>query len=355
MRQTTPNILDTVLTVAPAPDVSQETRGALLWLPVGRIYDNPFQPRANYDDVESLAESIWALRHELPGTLGLQQQPVARVVVFGADGDAAPVDRSLYSDPGAVRRLALSDKHAVELHFGHRRLRAWRLLRERDDAYAEFPVLLAFADDLGMWKHVVAENAQRKDISPLEEAESLRTAINRFGLTHAQAAEPFGFARTTVSNKLRLLELPDDIRQRLAAGKITERHARALLTLAPAPHCPGAERRPGPDPSHHAQPHQALAVAVRRVRTGRAHGALRHQRSTGKWPMNTRKTALISHRRAKDLPQFAGMRARSQFFSIWHKSPRNWVDPSRSVDITLSRSAKMAEKREAWKDLWPKA
>lgn len=236
-RATTPNILDAVLTVTPAPDVSQETRGALMWLSVGRIYDNPFQPRQNYDDVESLAESIWALRHELPGTMGLQQPPVARVIVFGADGDAVPVDRSIYSDPAALRRLALSDKHAVELHFGHRRLRAWRLLRERDAAgYAEFPVLLAFADDLGMWKHVVAENAQRKDISPLEEAESLRTAITRFNLTHAQAAEPFGFARTTVSNKLRLLELPDDIRQRLAAGRITERHARALLTLAPAPH-----------------------------------------------------------------------------------------------------------------------
>jgi ParB/RepB/Spo0J family partition protein len=242
MRATTPtNILDEIFNpavqAASDGDVSQETRGALMWLPVGRIYDNPFQPRQNYDDVESLAESIWALRRELPGTMGLQQPPVARVIVFGADGDAVPVDRSIYSDPMALRRLAISDKHAVELHFGHRRLRAWRLLRDRDPAgYAEFPVLLAFADDLGMWKHVVAENAQRKDISPLEEAESLRTAITRFNLTHAQAAEPFGFARTTVSNKLRLLELPDDIRQRLADGKITERHARALLTLAPAPH-----------------------------------------------------------------------------------------------------------------------
>ena len=236
-RATTPNILDAVLTVTPAPDVSQETRGALMWLSVGRIYDNPFQPRQNYDDVESLAESIWALRHELPGTMGLQQPPVARVIVFGADGDAVPVDRSIYSDPAALRRLALSDKHAVELHFGHRRLRAWRLLRERDNtAYAEFPVFLAFADDRAMWRHAVVENAQRKDIGPLEEAESLRTAITRFNLTHAQAAEPFGFARTTVSNKLRLLELPDDIRQRLADGKISERHARALLTLAPAPH-----------------------------------------------------------------------------------------------------------------------
>lgn len=236
MRQTTPDILTEMLETAPATFSQENDRGALVWLPVGRIYDNPFQPRANYDDVDSLAESIWALKDELPATLGLQQPPVARVIAFGDDGDESAIDRSRYNDPAALRRLALSDKHAVQLHFGHRRLRAWKLLRDRDPAYAEFPVLLAYADDLGMWKHVVAENAQRKDISPLEEAESLRTAITRFNLTHAQAAEPFGFARTTVSNKLRLLELPDDIRQRLAAGRITERHARALLTLAPAPH-----------------------------------------------------------------------------------------------------------------------
>ena len=135
----------------PAVPFSQENdRGALVWLPVGRIYDNPYQPRANYDDVDSLAESIWALRQELPATLGLQQPPVARIVVFGDDGDARPVERTSYGDQAAVRRLALSDKHAVELHFGHRRLRAWKLLRDRDPGYAEFPVLLAYADDLGM-------------------------------------------------------------------------------------------------------------------------------------------------------------------------------------------------------------
>ena len=232
-RPTTPDILDSLLATAPA--FSQENdRGALVWLPLGRIYDNPFQPRENYDDVASLAESIWALREELPATLGLQQPPVARVVVFGAD--ATPVDRTLYSDPGALRRLALSDKHGVELHFGHRRLRAWKLLRDRDPAYAEFPVLLAYADDLGMWKHVVAENAQRKDINAIEEAETLRLAISRFGLTLEQAGEPFGYSKSTISNKMRLLNLPENLRLELQAGRMTERHGRALLRLAPAPH-----------------------------------------------------------------------------------------------------------------------
>jgi ParB/RepB/Spo0J family partition protein len=231
----TPDILGNIM--AGTVNVAQETRGALMWLPVGRIYDNPFQSRSNYDDVESLAESIWALRQELPATMGMQQPPVARVVVFGVDGDAVPVDRSVYSDPAAVRRLALSEKHGVELHFGHRRLRAWRLLRERDNAgYAEFPVLLAFADDLGMWRHVVAENAQRKDISAIEEAQSLRTAINRFNLSQEEAGAPFGYARTTVANKLRLLGLPEQLQTELHAGRMSERHGRALLRLAPAPH-----------------------------------------------------------------------------------------------------------------------
>ncbi len=231
-RPATPDILDNMLA---AETFSQENdRGALVWLPIGRIYDNPFQPRANYDDVDSLAESIWALRQELPATLGLQQPPVARVVVFGADASA--VERSAYGDPGAVRRLALSDKHGVELHFGHRRLRAWKLLRDRDPAYSEFPVLLAYADDLGMWKHVVAENAQRKDINAIEEAETLRLAVDRFHLTLEQAGQPFGYSKSTISNKMRLLNLPENLRLELQAGRMSERHGRALLRLAPAPH-----------------------------------------------------------------------------------------------------------------------
>lgn len=225
--------------VASAGEFSRENldRGALVWLPVGRIYDNPFQPRTSYDDVADLAASIWSLREELPATNGLQQPPVARVIRFDADtGDETPVARSAYTDAAAVRRLALSDNHAVQLHFGHRRLRAWRLLRDRDDAYAEFPVLLAYADDLGMWRHVVAENAQRKDINAIEEAETLRVAIERFHLTLEQAGEPFGYtSKSTVSNKMRLLSLPAGVADLVRSGQLTERHGRELVRLADAP------------------------------------------------------------------------------------------------------------------------
>lgn len=235
-RQPTPDILGDIMAHTAAKEFSQENdRGALVWLPVGRIYDNPFQPRTNYDDVDSLAESIWALRHELPATLGLQQPPVARVIVFGDDGDESAIERSRYSDPAALRRLALSDKHAAQLHFGHRRLRAWKLLRDRDPGYAEFPVLLAYADDLGMWKHVVAENAQRKDINAIEEAETLRVAVDRFNLTLEQAGQPFGYAKSTISNKLALLRLPAAVADLVRSGELTERHGRELVRLADAP------------------------------------------------------------------------------------------------------------------------
>lgn len=231
MRRVTPDILGEVLAAT-----VEEVRGALVWAPVERIYDNPFQPRTQYDEVETLAESIWALRQELPATMGLQQPPVARVVRFTVDGDLLPVERAAYANPAAVQRLVTAEQHRVELHFGHRRLRAWKLLRERDAAYAQFPLMLAYADDLAMWRHVVAENAQRKDINAIEEAYTLSLAIERFGLSQEQAGEPFGYARSTVANKLRLLSLPEALRQKLADGSLSERHARAILRLAPAPH-----------------------------------------------------------------------------------------------------------------------
>ncbi len=233
-RQATPNILDAVLSA----QFSQEnSRGALVWLPVGRIYDNPYQTRQSYDDehIQRLADNIWSLREELPATMGMQQPPVARVVEI-VDLDQVPVARTAYGDPNTLLQLVLSDRHAVELHFGHNRLRAWQLLRQRDaDGYAEFPVFLAFATDDAMWRHAVSENAQRKDITPIEEAMSLSLAIGRFHLTQKQAGEPFGYTNTTVSNKLRLLELPEEYQQLLISGAISERHGRALLTLAPAP------------------------------------------------------------------------------------------------------------------------
>lgn len=236
-RQPTVDILADVLTATPAP-FSQENSGALVWIPVGRIYDNPFQTRQAYDDahIRRLADNMWSLRTELPATQGMQQPPVARVVEFLDNGDSRPLRRDAYADGQELRSRLDASKVCVELHFGHNRLRAWKLLRNQDaNAYAEFPVFLAYADDQAMWRHAVSENAQRKDISPVEEALSMRQAIDRFKLSQKEAGAPFGYANTTVSNKLRLLELPERLLTMLAAGQISERHGRALLQLAPAP------------------------------------------------------------------------------------------------------------------------
>jgi len=231
-----PDLLDDIFD---AEQFSQENlAGALLWLPLAKIYDNPYQTRSDYDaaHIERLADNIWSLRDDLPATHGLQQPPLARLVEFGVDGDEHIVERDVYRVAATVRKLARAERYAVQLHFGHNRLRAWKLLRERDfGRYSTFPVLLAYADDPSMWRHAVAENAQRKDISAIEEALSIHMAISRFNLTQEQAGQPFGYAKSTVSNKLRLLDLPDELRTLLAEGAITERHGRELLRLAPAP------------------------------------------------------------------------------------------------------------------------
>ena len=75
------------------------------------------------------------------------------------------------------------------------------------------------------------ENIQREDLSPLEEAQALSRLIQEFGLTHQQAAEAVGRSRAAVSNLLRLLDLPADIKRLLDDRELEMGHARALATL----------------------------------------------------------------------------------------------------------------------------
>jgi ParB family chromosome partitioning protein len=75
------------------------------------------------------------------------------------------------------------------------------------------------------------ENIQRQDLTPLEEADALKRLIEDFGLTHQQAADAVGRSRASVSNLLRLTELPAPIKKLLDDGKLEMGHARCLLTL----------------------------------------------------------------------------------------------------------------------------
>lgn len=116
-----------------------------------------------------------------------------------------------------------------ELIAGERRWRASQLA-----GMSEIPALVRDIDDRAAIAIALVENIQREDLSPLEEAQSLSRLIAEFKLTHQQAADAVGRSRAAVSNLLRLLELPEAIRQMLDAGTLEMGHARALLPLAEA-------------------------------------------------------------------------------------------------------------------------
>lgn len=230
-------------------------KSSVVWLSLAKILDNPYQPRIRYDatHIANLATSIASLKDELPNTLGLQQVPLARVGKFDADGEFDAAPRALYNDPTQLRRYLGERGACVQLMFGHSRLRAFMVLAEgpkgyfsewdkeivwpeQDPAYLQMPVMLGFALDIAMWQHAITENAQRKNITAIEEAKTLQRAVDEFGLTLEEAGKPFGYTnKSTVSNKIRLLDLPADIQTAVEQGEITERHARELLLLKASP------------------------------------------------------------------------------------------------------------------------
>lgn len=155
------------------------------------IRPNPFQPRSGFEDagIEELAASI---REN-----GLLQPLVVRPTSSG-----------------------------WELVAGERRWRAARRL-----GWESVPVVVRDLDDEQMLVLALVENLQREDLSPLEEAVGYRQLMERFDLTQQEVARRVGRDRSTVANSLRLLGLPEPVRELLAAGDITAGHARAILGL----------------------------------------------------------------------------------------------------------------------------
>src|SRR3954465_15705914 len=113
-----------------------------------------------------------------------------------------------------------------ELVAGERRLRAVTRL-----GWTEIPAVVRDFDDRAMLTLALVENLQRADLNPLEEAEGYQRLIDEFGLTQQQVAEAVGKDRTSVTNLLRVLNLPVAIRQLVESGHITAGHARALLPI----------------------------------------------------------------------------------------------------------------------------
>jgi ParB family chromosome partitioning protein len=159
-------------------------------VPVDAIHPNPWQPRSRFDEqeLEELAQSI--REH---GVL----QPV--LVSQQADG-------------------------SFQLITGERRWRAVRLA-----GMATVPAMVKEATPQASIEMALVENIQRRDLNPLEEAHAYRQLLDEHGLTQERLAQRIGKSRVAVTNTLRLLHLPDSVRDALADGSITEGHARAIL------------------------------------------------------------------------------------------------------------------------------
>ena len=115
---------------------------------------------------------------------------------------------------------------SYQLIAGERRWRAARMA-----GLHEVPVTIREMTDEEASVFALIENLQREDLSPVEEAEGLKSLIESYGFTQEEAADRVGKSRTAVTNTLRLLKLPSPVLQILSEGKITAGHARALLGL----------------------------------------------------------------------------------------------------------------------------
>lgn len=169
----------------------RKKQNRVVFVPVDQVHPNPAQPRKSFDPAEiaSLAESI---REN-----GLIQ-------------------------PIAVRKIA-SD---YELIVGERRLRAAASIGEKQIA----AIVYELSDrEAALW--ALTENLQRSDLDLFEAAEGISELIGIWGVRQEEAARKLGLAPSTLSNKLRLLRLPEGVKAKIRAGGLTERHARALLRL----------------------------------------------------------------------------------------------------------------------------
>ncbi len=163
----------------------------ILEVEIGEVAVNPHQPRRTFgkEELEELAESI--------RELGLLQPPVVRWV---------------------------EERRRFELVAGERRYRAAYLA-----GMTKIPVIVKEADAFFSAQAALVENIQRVDLNPLEIARAL-AELRKLGLTLDELAKKIGKKRSTISNYLRILELPREVQEALEASSITMGHAKAILS-----------------------------------------------------------------------------------------------------------------------------
>ncbi len=162
-------------------------------IPVNLITPNPRQPRSRFDaeELSELADSIKEHGVLQPIIVSFDEHDSQYVLIAGERRWMAARQAGLESIPAIVREV--NDQQRVEL--------------------------------------ALIENVQRSDLSPLEAAEAYHQLSEEFALSHDQISTRVGKSRTTITNTLRLLKLPIDVKTALAEDRISEGHARALLSL----------------------------------------------------------------------------------------------------------------------------
>lgn len=163
-------------------------------LPVGKIQNNPYQPRKRFDDdeLQSLTESV---RNH-----GILQPLVVRQI--GGD---------------------------YQLIAGERRLRAAQAA-----GLEAVPVHVVAFDDQQVFEAALVENIQRSDLNPIEKAQGFKDYLDRFGLTQEQLGSKLGLDRTTVTNLLGLLNLQPEVQDAVRLGQISLGHAKVLKGVSDA-------------------------------------------------------------------------------------------------------------------------
>lgn len=149
-------------------------------------------------------------------------QPRSRFPEAGIRELAASIKEVGILQPLVVR----STETGFELIAGERRLRA-----AKEAGLDRVPVLIRQAADSESMELALVENLQREDLNPLETAAAYLGLMESFGMSKEQLAQRLGKSRAAVTNTLRLTQLPDQVREMLLGGVLTEGHARALLGL----------------------------------------------------------------------------------------------------------------------------
>ncbi len=174
-------------------EIDNSSSSFVLEFPIWKIEVNPYQPRMRIDPEEliEIADSIRA--------------------------------------HGVIQPLIITKKEGTDSYYliaGERRLKASQLA-----GLNHVPVVIKDTSPQEMLEIAIIENIQRKDLNPLEEAYAFKQMQTEFGLSQEDIADRIGVSRVSVTNKLRLLSIPEPIKEEIMNDRLSEGHARALLGI----------------------------------------------------------------------------------------------------------------------------